>query len=91
MRKREILEFSLPKSYIKILATEGWCLSEETYNMSIGKIMKVEPEILIQIKEKEKTAKNAKTIEELQEKVGARRKRGDGKDKYKDKGARSGR
>ena len=67
IRKREILEFYLPLTYLKRLATEGWCLSEGTYNKSIRKITEVEPDILLQIKEKEKTYENAKVIEKLQE------------------------
>ena len=69
MRKRKILEFVLPPTYQKKLNSEGWFLSEKTYNKSIRKITEVEPEILLKIKEMEKTRENAKAIEELQEKV----------------------
>ena len=75
---------------MKRSAIEGWCLSEETYNVSIGKITKVEPEILLQIKEKEKTTEHAKLIEELQEKLVVRRKRGDGNGKGKNKNKKQG-
>jgi len=85
MRKREILEFALPPAYQKRLNADGWCLSEETYDKSIRKIAKVEPEILLKIKELKKTRENAKAIEELQAKVGVRTKSGKGKGKHKDK------
>ena len=70
IRKREILEFALPPTYQKKLNYDGWCLSEETYDKSIGKITEVELEIILKIKELEKTRENAEAIEELQDKVG---------------------
>ena len=70
MQKRKISECVLPHPYLKRLATERWCLSENTFNKSIGKITEVEPEILFWEKEKKKTTKNATAISEVQEKVG---------------------
>ena len=37
-RKREILEFALSKEYQTKLNSEGWCLSENLYDQSIGKM-----------------------------------------------------
>ena len=74
IQKREILEFELPTAYQKILNSDGWCLSEESYDWSIGKITEVEPEILLKIKHTEITRDNAKVILELQENVGLRTK-----------------
>ena len=88
MRKREILEFALPAVYQKRFNADGWCLSGEIYDKSIEKIAEVEPEILLEIKELEKTCENAKVIEELQAKVGVSPKTGKGKGKHKDKDKR---
>ena len=70
MWKREISELALLHPYLKRFATEGWWLSESTFNTSIRKITEVESEILFQEKKKKKTAENAKAIQKLQEKVG---------------------
>ena len=78
MRKREILEFALLPTYQKRLNSNVRCLSEETYNRSIRKITEVEPEILLKIKDLEKTCNNAKAIKELQEKLGVCTKSGSG-------------
>ena len=45
MRKIEVLEFTLSKEYQKELISEGWCLSENSYNQSIGKIKEIKQEI----------------------------------------------
>ena len=76
MRKREILEFALPKEYQKKLNSEGWCLSENSYNRSIGKIKEIEPEILLKLKQLERDRESAKAILELQENAGLRTKGG---------------
>ena len=89
MRKREILEFTLPMSYQKRLNNDGWSLSEETYDKSVGKIAEVEPEIILKMKEAEKTRENAKAIEELQAKAGIQKTGGKAKGKHKDKDKRS--
>ena len=73
-RKREILEFALSKEYQSKLNLEGWCLSENTYDKSIGKIKEVEPEILRALKEREEKSNNSKTILELQQNAGNRTK-----------------
>ena len=85
MRKREILEFAFPQSYQKKLNSEGWSWLEKTFDESIGKLTEVKLEISLQIREKTKTAKNAKAIKELQEKIGGQRKKGTkGKNKNQD-------
>ena len=53
-RKQEILEFSLPYNYLKALASEGWCLSKNTFEASIRKLVEIKPEILNQEKGKGK-------------------------------------
>ena len=70
MRKREILEFVLPTAYQERLNSDGWYLSKESYDRSIGKIAEVEPKILLKIKHTETTHDNVKVILELQEKPG---------------------
>ena len=79
MKKREILKFALPTAYQKRLNSDGWFLSEETYERSIGKIAEVEPKILLKIKQLETTRNNARAILQLQEKAGLRTKTGNGK------------
>ena len=54
-RKQEILEFALPCNYLKTLASEGWCLLENTFEASIGKLTEIEPYIHYQKQEKKKT------------------------------------
>ena len=89
-RKREILEFALLIEYQSKLNSEGWCLSENSYDQSIRKIKEVEPEILLKLKEREEKRDSAKAILELQQKAGLRSKSGSitdkgDKDKYRDK------
>ena len=48
--KREIIEFALPKEYQKIFNSDRWCLSENSYDQSIGKIKEIEPEILLKLR-----------------------------------------
>ena len=69
-RKREILETVLSKEYHSKLNSEGWCLSENKYDRSIGKIKEVEPEIPCTLKEREEKRDSAKAILELQQNVG---------------------
>ena len=83
MRKREILKFALPPTYQKRLNSDGWCLSKETYDESIGKIAEVKPENILNIKQLKTTRDNAKAILELQDKVGVCMKTGNGKGKHK--------
>ena len=85
MKKREILKFALPTAYQKKLCSDGQCLSEVTYERSIGKIVKVKPEILLKIKQLETTRNNAKAILELQEKAGLHTKTGIGKGKHRNR------
>ena len=61
-RKREILEFALPHAYLKALSSESWCLSENTFEESIGKITEIEPLILATATEKKATAANTSTL-----------------------------
>ena len=44
-QKREILEFSLLPFYLTALNNIGWCLQENKYASSIGKLVGIEPEI----------------------------------------------
>ena len=76
-------------SYQKILNNGGWSLSEEIYDKSVRKIAEVEPEIILKIKEVEKTCENTKAIEELQVKAGIQKTGGKAKGKHKDKDKRS--
>ena len=76
-RKREILEFSLPHTYLKALSSESWCLSENTFEESIGKITEIEPLILATEKEKKATAANATAIKKLQDSIASKEKRKD--------------
>ena len=69
-RKREILEFALSKEYQSKLNSEGWCLSENSYDQLIGKIKEIKPDILLKLKEREEKKESAKAIKELQEKTG---------------------
>ena len=73
-RKREILEFVLPHTYLKALSSESWCLSKNTFEESIGKITEIEPMILTQEKDKKLTAANATAIKELQDSIANKRK-----------------
>ena len=88
MRRREILEFALQTAYQKRLNADGWSLSKETYDKSIGKITEVEPEIIAKMKDAEKSRENTKAIKELQATVGVCSKNGDGKGKQQDKDKR---
>ena len=83
MRKRKILEFALSNEYQKKLNSEGWCLSENLYNQSIGKITEIEPEILLKLKQSERDRDSAKAILELQENAGLRIKSENGKRRSK--------
>ena len=60
-------------------------MSEEAYERSNGKIAEVKSEILLKIKQLERTCDNAKTILELQKKVGVHTKTGNGKSKHRNK------
>ena len=68
-RKREILEFALPHTHLIALSSESWCLSENTFEESIGKITEIEPMILAQEKDKKLTAAKATAIKELQDSI----------------------
>ena len=85
LRKKEILEFTLPTAYQKRLNSDGCCLSENSYDRSIGKIAEVEPEILLKFKHAKTTRDNAKAILELQENAGLRTKSRNGKGKGKNR------
>ena len=65
-RKREILEFSLSAVYLTALNNIGWCLQENTYAASIGKLVEIEPEIYKKIEALKITAANTAAIWELQ-------------------------
>ena len=91
--KREILEFALSATYLKELLDVGWCLSENTYNASIGKLIKIEPGIKLEIEGQKATAANTRDISTLQEKGLSKRtprardrKRDRSKDRDRDKG-----
>ena len=84
-RRREILEFALSKEHQTKLISEGWCLSENSYDQSIGKVKEIKPKILLKLKEKEEKKDNAKAILELQQKAGLRTKSGSRSDKGKGK------
>ena len=51
------------------MSSESWCLSENTFEESIGKITEIEPLILATEKEKKATAANATAIKELQDSI----------------------
>ena len=85
IRKKKILQFTLPPAYQKRLNSDRWCLSEETYKRSIGKIAEVEPDILLKIKQLKTTRDNVEVILELQEKVELCTKTGNGKGKHRNK------
>ena len=63
-----ILEFALSATYLKGLLDVGWCLSENTYSASIGKLNEIEPGIKMKIESQKMTAANMRPISELQEK-----------------------
>ena len=67
-KKREILDFSLLTVYLTALNDIGWCLQENTYAASIGKLVEIEPEIYKKIKALKVTAANSAAIQELQQK-----------------------
>ena len=66
-QKREILDFSLSVVYLIALNDIGWCLQENTYAASIGKLVEIEPEIYKKIKALKVTAANSAAIQELQQ------------------------
>ena len=67
-RKREILEFSSSVVYLTALNDIGWCLQENIYAASIGKLAEIEPEIFKNIEALKITAANSVAIQELQQK-----------------------
>ena len=77
-RKREILEFALSAAYLTALNNEGWCLQENTYDASIGKMVELEPEIYKRIEAQKVAAANTAAIKELQQKVGSKKSSGRG-------------
>ena len=66
--KREILEFSLLAVYLTALNNIEWCLQENTYVASIGKLAEIEPEIYKKIEALKITSANTAAIWELQQK-----------------------
>ena len=89
MVKKGRKRFQNSKEYQSKLNSEGWCLSENTYDKSIGKIKEVEPEILRMLRKREEKSNNSKAIAELQQKTGIRTKSSSMQSgrtgKYKDK------
>ena len=69
-KKKEILEFALPKEYQAKLNSESWCLTMNSVDKSIARIKEIEPDILRVIKERDEKKANAKAITELQVKAG---------------------
>ena len=47
--KREILKFALSATYVNKLLDVCWCLSENTYSASIGRLIEIEPGIKLKI------------------------------------------
>ena len=68
-RKGKILEFALLYNYLKASASEGCFFSKNTFEALIGKLVKIEADILHQQNEKKKTEANAIAIKDLQEHV----------------------
>ena len=71
--KRGILELALSSVYLTALNAAGWCLQENTFNTSIKKLIKLEPEIYKKIEALKVTGANTAAIEELQQKTASKK------------------